>query len=71
MEGNAIVGEIDVMMVAVDGDDGIGHAFEQAGLGARGRAVDLISEQELREDRTGAEPKLRTLHVIHGSASDI
>jgi hypothetical protein len=56
---------------AVDGDLVLLHAFEQRGLRLRRRAVDLVDEQEVREDRPGAELELVFLLVEDVHARDV
>jgi hypothetical protein len=48
---------------AVRGDLPLGHRLEQRGLGLRSRAVDLVDEDHVREDRPGAELEVARLLV--------
>ncbi len=43
---------------AVDGHLSLGHRLEQGGLRTRHRAVDLVDEDDRREDRSGPEGEL-------------
>src|SRR5262245_47653303 len=43
------------MIEAADGDLALLHGFEQSGLGLGRSAVDLISQDEVGEDRAGEE----------------
>ena len=44
-----------LVLVAVDGDVALLHALEQARLGLRRAAVDLVDEDDVREHRPGVE----------------
>src|SRR5581483_1151289 len=48
--------------LAVDGDLLLRHRLEQGGLRLRHRAVDLVDEDDVREDRAGAE--LEVAHLL-------
>ena len=39
------------------------HGFQQRGLGARGRAVDLVRQQECSENRAAHQRELAALQV--------
>ena len=56
---------------AVDGDLLLGHRLEQGRLGLRHRAVDLVDEQDVREDRAGPEAELALALVVHRQPGDI
>ena len=56
---------------AVDGDLALAHRFQQGRLGARSGAVDLVSQNNLRKDRTWSKLELGRLLVEDGSAGDI
>ena len=47
------------------------HAFEERGLGLRGRPVDLVGEHDLAEDRAGAELELLGLLVVDREPRDV
>ena len=47
------------------------HRLQQGGLGARGRAVDLVGEQDVRERRAGAELEFECLLIEDRDADDI
>src|SRR5438067_335106 len=47
------------------------HSLKQGRLGFRGRAVDLISEEKLREDGAGAKIEPRLTLVIEKTAGDV
>src|SRR3954452_15440763 len=57
--------------VDVDRDAALLHALEQAGLGLRRRAVDLVDEHDVREDRAGAELKAGLALVEDVRADDV
>ena len=52
------------MVVPVDRDLALVHRLEQRGLGARARAVDLVGEQDVREDRALPEDELAAALVV-------
>jgi hypothetical protein len=56
---------------AVDRDLVLLHALEQRGLRLRRRAVDLVDEEEVREDRAGAELELVRPLVEHVDAGHV
>ncbi len=63
-----------VVTVAGDGDVQFLHRLQQRRLGARAGAVDLISHQQLSEDRTGQEAKAAAAtgtFVEHLAADDV
>jgi hypothetical protein len=45
------------IVLAVDGDCALVHCLQQRGLGLRRRAIDLVGEQQLSEDRPFGEEK--------------
>ena len=49
----------------------LGHRLEQRGLGLRHRAVDLVDEHDVREDRPGLELELPDLLVVDREAGDV
>ena len=49
----------------------LGHGLEQGGLGLRHRAVDLVDEQDVGEDRPGAELELAHPLIEHGQPGDV
>jgi hypothetical protein len=51
---------------AVDGDVALGHRLEQRGLRLRRRAVDLVGEEDVREDRPGRKTKSPVLRSSTG-----
>ena len=57
--------------VAVDGDGALLHGLEQRALGLGGRAVDLVGEQERREDRPLDEVERVVLEVEDVRARDV
>ena len=56
---------------AVDGDLPLGHRLEQRRLRLRRRAVDLVDEDDVREDRPWPELELPRPLVEHGEAGDV
>src|SRR4051812_23977342 len=46
---------VELARVPVDGDLLLGHRLEQRGLRLRHRAIDLVDEYDIREDRPRAE----------------
>ena len=56
---------------AVDGDLLLLHRLEQRALRARRRAVDLVGEDDVRDERAGAELELARLLVVEVDASDV
>ncbi len=56
---------------AVDGDLLLLHGFEQGRLGAGGGPVDLVGQQNVDKDGTGAELELAVLLVEDRHAGDI
>ena len=56
---------------AVDGDLALGHRFEERRLRLRHRAVDLVDEHDVREDRARPELELARLLVVDGEAGDV
>ena len=57
--------------LAVDRDSVLFHRLQESGLGLRRRTVDLVREQQVREDGTLAEDKLGLAGVPHHRARDI
>jgi hypothetical protein len=55
----------------VDGHVALLHALEQAGLGLRRRAVDLVDEDDVGEDRARAELEALLALVEHVDADDV
>ena len=51
--------------LAVDRDLALLHRLEQGGLGARRGAVDLVGEEDVREDGAGKEDLLSRLDHVH------
>ena len=49
----------------------LGHRLEQTALGARGGAVDLVGEHEVREERTRLEDELPAALLVDGDAGDV
>ena len=49
----------------------LGHRLEERRLRARHRAVDLVDEDDVREDRTGPELELPRLLVVDREAGDV
>ena len=56
---------------AVDRHLVLGHRLEQRRLRLRHRAVDLVDEQDVREDRPGAELEVAVALVEDGEAGDV
>ena len=56
---------------AVDRDAPLLHHLEKGGLGLRARAVDLVGEHDVREDRAGVELEDPLLLVVHADAGDV
>ena len=56
---------------AVDRDLALGHRLEQRGLRLRRRAVDLVDEDDVREDRAGPKLELPRPLVEDGEARDV
>jgi hypothetical protein len=57
--------------VPVDGDLGLIHGFEQGGLRLGRGAIDLVSQQEIGEDRARLELEGFRLDVINGDAENV
>jgi hypothetical protein len=57
--------------IPVDGDDRLGHALQKAGLRARGRAVDLVRQDDVAENGAGHEIDLGSLLVVDAHAGDV
>ena len=55
----------------VDGDLTLLHALQHAGLRLRRRAVDLVDDHDVGEDRTGAELEARLALVVDVRAHDV
>jgi hypothetical protein len=47
------------------------HRLEQRGLRARTRAIDLVGQQHMAEDRAAAQRELRAALVVHGDPEQI
>ena len=60
-----------LVRVAVDGDAALLHALEEAGLGLRRGAVDLVDEDDVREDGPGMELEARLALVEDVRADDV
>src|SRR5581483_7446418 len=60
-----------VVRLAVDGDLPLLHRLEERRLSLGARAVDLVREHDLREDRAGAELEVRRLLVEGADAGDV
>ena len=56
---------------AVDRDAALLHHLEQRGLGLGARAVDLVGEHDVGEDRAGVELERALLLVVHRDAGDV
>ncbi len=56
---------------AIRGDLTLLHRLEQRRLGLRGRAVDLVGEQDVGEDRPLAELELAGLRVVDDRSGDV
>src|SRR5216683_754030 len=56
---------------AVDGDLRFVHGFEKRGLRARGGAVDFVSENDVGENRAGAEFKFARFGIVDADAEDV
>ena len=59
------------MLLAVAGDLALAHRLEHGRLGARGGAVQLVGEQDMREQRTGGEDEFLRLLVPDQPAGDV
>ncbi len=59
------------MRDAIDADLVFGHGFEQRALRARRRAVDLVGEQQLGEQRAGVEAEAAIILVEDRHAEDV
>ena len=59
------------MRGAVEGDRVLLHGLEQRGLGLRRRAVDLVGEQQVAEDRPARQRELAGLEVVDVRADDV
>ncbi len=57
--------------LSVDGHLRLRHAFEQGGLSARRRAVDLVGEQNVGKDGARAKHELLRLLVVNGEPRDV
>jgi hypothetical protein len=56
---------------AVDAHLTLGHRLEQRRLGFRWCPVDLVGQQQVRENRSGAELEPARLHVVHRRAQQV
>ena len=56
---------------AVDADLTLGHRLQQRRLGLGRRAVDLVGQQQIGEDRPGPELEPARLHVVDGRAEQV
>ena len=63
--------EAELVRDAVDRDLALLHALEQRRLGLRRRAVDLVDEEDVREDRPGPELELVRALVEDVDAGDV
>jgi hypothetical protein len=59
------------MALAVDGDRALLHRLEERRLRLRRRAVDLVAEQEVGEDRAVAEREAAFVRTEHARARDV
>ena len=59
------------MRLAVDGYLTLFHRFEQRGLSFGRRAIDLIGQQQVGEDRPVAQRERRSRHVENVCAGDV
>ena len=57
--------------LAVDGDLMLGHRFKKCRLRLRHRAVDLVDEHDVREDRAGAKLEVTLALVVDREARDV
>ena len=57
--------------LAVDGDAALLHRFQQGGLGLGGRAVDLVGQQDVAEDRARPEVERDGARIEDGRADDV
>ena len=64
-------GVVEPAGLAVDGDLLLGHRLEQRGLRLRHRAVDLVDEDDVREDRAGPELEVALALVEDREAGDV
>ena len=65
LRGEHEEGDADLPRDAVDGDAALLHDLEEGGLRLRARAVDLVGEHDVREDRAGVELEDALLLVVH------
>src|SRR3954447_2907446 len=61
----------ELVRVDVDGHHPLLHALEQAGLGLRRGAVDLVDDHDVREDRARAELEALLALVVDAGADDV
>src|SRR5207245_131714 len=61
LRGDDEEGRLEGIRLAVDGDAAFGHRLQEGRLRARRGAVDLVGQDDLREDRPGAKLELRRL----------
>ena len=64
-------GEGQLEAIALDRDLTLLHRLEQRGLRLGGRAVDLVGEHDVREDRPGAQAERAVLRREHVGAGDV
>src|SRR5260370_21335673 len=57
--------------LAIDGDLSFVHCFEKRGLRARRGAVDFVGEDDVGENRAGAEFKFARFGIVDGDAEDV
>ena len=58
-------------LVPLDGHAVLLHDLQQGGVGLGRRAVDLVGQQQLREDRAGPEAEFLRLHVEDRRAGNV
>ena len=71
LRGNDHKGLLKWMRLIIDGNLCFTHRFQEAALGLRRGAIDLIGQHDVGEDRTRYELKSLFLPVKHGDADDV
>ena len=64
-------GPLEHVSAAIDGDLAVAHRFEQSALGAGSRAIDLVSQNHVGEDRTRLENEFAGARVVDAGADNI
>ena len=69
--GDQKEGREKLVIIAIGGDFAFRHGFEEGGLGARGGAVNFVSQDDLGKDGAGPEFKLGGLGIENAVAGNV